>query len=165
MDDRPEPSLVDGEREQLNGFLDFLRATVVMKSSGLSEQDAHRSVLASPLMTVAGLLAHLRWVEASWFDKVLGGREGPAPYDPELPDAEFEVAKDMTLDRLLAEYTEECARSRETVAGMALTDVVDLRGDQRVNVRWVLLHMIEETGRHAGHLDVIREFLDGSTGE
>ncbi|PPK67540.1 DinB family protein [Actinokineospora auranticolor] len=164
-DTRVAPPYAGGELDQLNAFLDFLRATIARKSEGLSEADAHRSVLPSPLMTVAGLLSHLRWVEAYWFDTALAGNPDRAPYSKEHPDGEFEIAAELTLDQLLADYAEQCARSREIIAGLALDDTVPFRGDQRLNPRWVLLHMIEETGRHAGHLDVIRELLDGATGE
>ncbi len=165
LETRPELPYSGTELDLLNGFLDHQRATVHLKASGLSEPDAHRSVLPSPLMTVAGLLSHLRWVEAFWFDVALGGQPDRAPYSAEHPDGEFEVAADLTLDRLLAEYAEQCDNSRRVVAGMGLEDVVAFRGSEQLSPRWVLLHMIEETARHAGHLDVVREFLDGVTGE
>ncbi|GAA3062367.1 Protein of unknown function (DUF664) [Actinokineospora globicatena] len=164
-DTRVEPPYTGDERQQLTAFLDFLRGTIAHKSAGLSEPDAHRSVLPSPLMTVAGLLSHLRWVEAYWFDVSLGGQPNRAPYSAERPDGEFEIAADLSLDQLLADYAEQCARSREVTAAMGLDDTVAFRGEHRLSLRWVLIHMIEETGRHAGHLDVIRELLDGVTGE
>ncbi|GLZ42164.1 DinB family protein [Actinokineospora sp. NBRC 105648] len=162
---RVDPPFDGGQLEQTSAFLDFLRGTIALKSAGLSEQDAHRPVLPSPLMTVAGLLSHLRWVEAYWFDVVLAGNPDRAPYNAEHPDGEFEIAAELTLDQLLADYAEQCERSRVIAAGLGLDDTVAFRGDKRLNLRWVLLHMIEETGRHAGHLDVIRELLDGTTGE
>lgn len=164
-DTRPQPPFVGGETEQTAGFLDFLRETVVLKSSGLSEEDAHRPVLPSRLMTVAGVLSHLRWVEAYWFGVVLSGEPDRAPYSREAPDGEFEVAADLPLARLIADYQAQCQVSRRVAAGMEIDSTVPFRGDGRVNLRWVLLHMVEETGRHAGHLDIIRELLDGVTGE
>jgi uncharacterized damage-inducible protein DinB len=103
-------------------------------------------------------------VEAYWFQVILGGRPDEAPDTDEDPDAEFKVA-DRTLAELLDEYDAECSRSDTIVAARQLDDEVPFRKDRRVNLRWVLLHMVEETGRHAGHLDAIRELLDGVTGE
>ncbi|WP_156757400.1 DinB family protein [Actinokineospora pegani] len=163
-DTRVEPPWTGDEVGTVAGFLDFLRATVVRKASGLSEEQARRAVLPSPPMTVAGLLSHLRWVEAYWFAHVLGGEPDTAPRSATDPDAEFRVAAGTTLADLVGGYEAACARSREVVAAMAPGDTVEFRGE-RLSVRWVLVHMVEETGRHAGHLDVIRELLDGATGE
>ncbi|WP_091375532.1 DinB family protein [Actinokineospora alba] len=162
---RIDPPYVADESTQLTAFLDYHRATVVTKAAGLSEEDAHRSLLPSELMTVAGLLSHLRWVEAYWFDVVLDGQPDRAPYSKEHPDGEFEIAAELSLSQLIDDYRAQCATSREITARRGLDDVVDFRGDEQVNVRWVIVHMIEETARHAGHLDVIREQLDGATGE
>ncbi|MBM7775783.1 putative damage-inducible protein DinB [Actinokineospora baliensis] len=164
-DPRVEPPYQGDERELLSAFLDYLRATIAFKSEGLSEADTHRSVLPSPLMTVAGLLSHLRWVEAYWFEVALSGQPNRAPYSAERPDGEFEIAANLTTAELLADYAQQCERSREVTAGLALDDTVAFRDGKQLSLRWVLIHMIEETGRHAGHLDVIREFLDGATGE
>ncbi|TDP97218.1 uncharacterized protein DUF664 [Labedaea rhizosphaerae] len=161
---RTDPPLTGDERAQLMGFVQYFRRTIRVKTAGLSEEDAHRSVLPSPLMTVAGLVSHLRWVEAFWFRVVLDGQPDEAPYTDEDPDAEFKVA-DRTLADLLDEYDAECSRSDAIAAARQLDDEVPFRKDRRINLRWVLLHMVEETGRHAGHLDVIREMLDGATGE
>ncbi|OLR94196.1 DinB family protein [Actinokineospora bangkokensis] len=163
-DTRVDPPDVGDEVAQVNGFLDYLRGTVVRKAHGLSEVDARRAVLPSPLMTVAGLLGHLRWVEAHWFGVVLDGQHDRAPWDPADPDAEFRVPDGVPLARLVEEYEAECAHSRGVAAGMAFDDTGTFEG-RTVSLRWVLLHMVEETGRHAGHLDAIRELLDGATGE
>ncbi len=162
---RTDPPYTGGELAQAEGFLDYLRATVVMKAAGLSEDDAHRSVLPSELMTVAGLLSHLRWVEAYWFRTVLCGEPDQAPYSKERPDGEFEDAAHLPTAQLIADYEAECANSRAVTARLPLDHSVPFRNGGDVNVRWVVLHMIEETGRHAGHLDIIRELLDGETGE
>jgi uncharacterized damage-inducible protein DinB len=164
LDDRQDPPWVADERTQLTAFLDLQRGTILFKASGLSEEDGHKAVIPSPLMTVAGLLSHLRWVEAYWFKTVLDGQPDLAPYSKERPDGEFEVAAELTLAQLTEEYRAECARSNEIAAALDLDHSVPFRG-AAVTVRWVLLHMIEETGRHAGHLDVMRELIDGATGE
>lgn len=165
-DPRPDPPRLGELREQLNGFLDFLRATVVLKATGLTDDQARQRLVPSELTTVAGLLGHLTWVEHYWFGVVLDGR--PDPWQERLaqdPDAEFRAALTVPLDRLIADYEAECARSRDVAARLDLAATGTTPKGQPVNLRWVLIHMIEETGRHAGHLDLLRELLDGSTGE
>ncbi|WNV89720.1 DinB family protein [Umezawaea sp. Da 62-37] len=153
------------ERTQLADFLDFQRATIVYKSTGLTEEQATRSVLPSPLLTAGGIVKHLRWVEAHWFETVLLGKVDAAPYTESDPDADWRVETGETISRLLNDYAAQCEVSREIVAGLELDQEVPFRDGGTVSVRWVLLHMVEETGRHAGHLDVVRELLDGLTGE
>jgi hypothetical protein len=163
------PPLTADERTQLTGWLDHLRSLVRTKCEGLSEADAHRKVLpTSPLMTVAGLVAHLRWVEYSWFTENLQGTPdtGQTPWtEGGHPDAEMFV-DDVPLARLLDEYDAECKRSNEIVAGVSLDDVerAVARESGAASTRYILCHMIEETARHLGHLDIIRELLDGATG-
>lgn len=164
-DTRIDPPYTGGELAQAEGFLDYLRATIVIKARGLSEDDAHKAVLPSKLMTVAGLLSHLRWVEAYWFQTVLSGEPDKAPYSKERPDGEFEIAEHLPTAQLIDEYEAECANSRAVTARMGLEETKPFRNGGEINLRWVVLHMIEETGRHAGHLDIIRELLDGVTGE
>ncbi|MER7251078.1 DinB family protein [Kribbella sp. NPDC000426] len=165
------PPLTADERTQLTGWLDHLRSLVRIKCEGLSETDAHRQVLpTSPLMTVAGLVAHLRWVEYSWFSMNLLGTPdtGQTPWTEDgHPDAEM-LVDDVPLAQLLDEYDAECARSNEIVAGFDdLGDVERaeaVRDSGKASVRYVLCHLIEETARHLGQLDIIRELLDGGTG-
>jgi uncharacterized damage-inducible protein DinB len=161
---RVDPPMTGGEVAQLTGFLDFLRATVRTKAADLSEADAHRATLRSPLMTMAGVISHLRWVERYWFSEILGAQPNDPPYTDENPDGDFTAATDRPLAELLAEYAAECEASRQMLAKLDLDTEVPFR-DRLVSARWVVIHMIEETGRHAGHLDVIRENLDGVTGE
>ncbi|WP_158843029.1 DinB family protein [Saccharothrix deserti] len=165
VDNRIQLPFTGDERALLTGFLDFLRGTIELKCAGLSEEDARRSVLPSQLNTAAGIVKHLRWVEAYWFRVALGGQPDAAPYSREDPDADWRIEPGETISGLLADYAEECTASRELVAGLDLDHEVAFRGDKVLSVRWVLIHMIEETGRHAGHLDVVRELLDGVTGE
>jgi uncharacterized damage-inducible protein DinB len=161
---RVDPPHRGDDRELLTSFLDYQRETVYVKCAGLSDEDARRALLPSEMTTVAGLVSHLRWVESYWFDVVLGGAPDVAPYSEEDPDGEFRVGLHLPLSTLLADYRAQCAASRAVVARMDLDDEspADRRG---VSVRWALLHMIEETARHAGPLDILRELLDGVTGE
>jgi uncharacterized damage-inducible protein DinB len=163
---RPEASMTGDERTQLTGFLDFLRGSVVWKCSGLTDEQSRRSHVPSTLTTIAGLLGHLTLVEDYWFGIVLNGQEDRWKAALEVdPDAEFRVAMDTPINKLIAGYEAECRRSREIVAKMDFDDEVTFRDDRKVNVRYVVAHMIEETGRHAGHLDLLRELTDGVTGE
>ncbi|WP_309116603.1 DinB family protein [Saccharothrix sp.] len=164
-EERVDIAFTGDERTLLTGFLDYLRGTIELKCAGLSEEDARRSTLPSPLNTAAGIVKHLRWVEHYWFEVALLGRPMAAPYTREDPDADWRIEPGETISGLLADYAEQCGVSRDIAAGLDLDHEVAFRGDQRLSTRWVLIHMIEETGRHAGHLDVVRELLDGVTGE
>jgi sulfur carrier protein ThiS len=163
--DRPKIPLTGGEREILTGLLDYHRATVAWKSGGLSQDQARQVHLPSELTTVAGLVAHLTLNEWFWFAVVVDGE--PDTWEEKLeqdPDAEFRVPAGTTMAQLLADYEAQCVRSREIVAKHDLDDEVTHK-DETFNVRWVVTHMIEETARHVGHLDVLRELTDGLTGE
>lgn len=168
MTEISRPPLTADERAQLIGWLDLQRSFVRMKCEGLNEEDAHRKVLpTSPLMTMAGLVAHLRWAEYAWFHLgVLGVPDtGQTPWTEDgHADAEMFV-DDVPLAQLLDEYDAECARSNAAIADLSLDAVERGRPEGKAaSLRYVLCHMIEETARHAGHLDIIRELLDGGTG-
>lgn len=160
---RTAPPLVADERATCTALLDYLRATIELKVEGLADDDATRAVLPSKLTTAAGVVKHVRWVEHFWFEVVLAGRESRAPYTMEDPDADWRVEEGETLAVLLRDYQRQCEISREILTD--LDQVVPFRGDGTVSARWVLTHVIEETARHAGHLDVVRELLDGTTGD
>ncbi|MGW5390305.1 DinB family protein [Streptomyces koyangensis] len=152
-------SVAGGEREVLETFLDFLRGVVRRKAGGLTEEQARRHHVPSPI-TVAGLLKHLAMVEHNWFVRILGQRPSVLP-DPEVS---FAVGEEETVAGLIAAYEAACARSRESAAGYALDHVVPHEELGQVSLRWILTHMIEETARHAGHADLLRELTDGATG-
>ncbi|MEU2246468.1 DinB family protein [Streptomyces sp. NPDC019224] len=156
------------ERTQLATFLDYTRATARAKCEGLAQEDAVRAPLpGSPLMTLAGVVNHLRWVEYYWFEVVFLGHEDEGPWTDEDPDREMRIAVDVPLADVLREYEEQSARYRELVAAHDLdtrAQRVRVEG-RRPDLRWILLHLIEETARHNGHLDIIREIVDGTTGD
>lgn len=163
-DNRPEPPDSAGDRETLEGFLDFLRASVVHKASGLSDADAVRRLLPS-LTTVSGLIRHLADVERGWFrEDIDGQRDVPKRWSDEDPDGEFRVTERDSLADVIADYEAACTESRAVTERYSLDDSCTA-GGRKHNVRWVLVHMIEETGRHCGHIDILRELLDGTTGE
>ncbi|MCD9590084.1 DinB family protein [Streptomyces sp. 8ZJF_21] len=155
------------ERTQLLGWLDMQRAIIAWKCEGLSEADAHRSLLpTSPLMTLAGIVSHLRWVEHLWFEVVLLGRPAQVPhFDDDVEDADMRV-EGIPLAQLLKDYAQQCQASNEIIAAHALDDTGRHPGGNATStsLRWILFHMIEETARHAGHMDTIRELIDGEKG-
>ncbi|MFE1414378.1 DinB family protein [Streptomyces sp. NPDC085524] len=155
------------ERTQLTTFLDYARDTARAKCEGVSAGDARKALLpGSPLMTLSGLINHLRWVEYYWFQVVFLGEEDGGPWTREDPDREMRIAVDFPLAQLLDEYAEQSSRYRELVAGSALDEKAQraVRDGVHVDLRWILLHLTEETARHNGHLDILREMLDGTTG-
>ena len=163
MDRRFPPGDGD-ERTTLTGWLDWQRATVWRKVEGLSDVDAHRSLLpTSPATTVSGVVSHLRWVEWGWFSRsfpsttTTPGIVGP----PET--GEWGVAG-RPVAELLGEYAVACADSRTIIAATALDAVQEFTPAEftPVTLRWIVTHMIDETARHLGHLDILREMLDGT---
>jgi uncharacterized damage-inducible protein DinB len=165
---RVRPDFDADERTQLLGWLDMQRALIHWKCADLTEADTHRSVLPdSPLMTMAGLVSHLRWVEHCWFEVLF--LDHPATDNPQfLESAEYAdwQVSEVPLDRLLADYQRQCAVSNEIVAAHSLDDIGRNRDHKSgsASLRWIMLHMIEETARHAGHADTVRELLDGTRG-
>jgi uncharacterized damage-inducible protein DinB len=163
---RKRPAYDADERTQLIGWLEMQRAIIHWKAEGLSEADAHRSVLpTSPLMTIAGVVSHMRWVEHLWFEVVLLGRPAEGPQFEEPEDADMMV-DGIPIAQLLEEYDRQCAVSNEIIASHSL-DVVGRHPDFKASaatLRWIMFHMIEETARHAGHADAIRELIDGEKG-
>lgn len=155
------------ERTTLDTFHDYARATLVAKCAGLTDEAARRAPIpTSPLMTVAGLVSHLRWNEHWWFESMFLGEPDQGPWTDENPDADFTVALEAPLAQLVEEYEAQCARVREKIAGIdldTLSQGIDSSGT-KLTLRWVIGHMTEETARHNGHLDIIRELLDGTTG-
>lgn len=156
------------ERTILSTLLDYARDTVHAKCVGISEEHARSAPLPnSPLMTICGLVNHLRWVEHSWFEVVLLGEPDQGPWTEQDPDREMRIAVEVPIADLLADYRAACDRHRALVAGMDLD--TPSRGaltwrDEPVTLRWIIMHMIEETSRHNGHLDILRELADGVKG-
>lgn len=161
---RPEPSRTAGERETLTGFLDFLRQTILWKLSGLDEEALRRRPLPST-MSLLGMLKHLAYVERSWFQRVFAGQDVTFPWTETDPDADWRIEATETAADIVAFYEAEVTVSRRIVAETASLDALARRADEEVSLRWILTHMIEETARHCGHADLLREALDSATGE
>jgi hypothetical protein len=161
------PKLVTAtEREALTGFLDKQRRALVRKVEGVSDADARTTPTASSLSLLA-LLKHAGYWERRWFQVTFAGRSLPGEW-PDTPDDweddDFLVGEEDTVERWAAYYWEQVAASREITAATDLDAPCAEPELAHRNLRWLLLHMIEETARHAGHADIIRETIDGSRG-
>jgi hypothetical protein len=151
------------ERSMLEGFLDYYRDVVVNKIDGLSRDDATRVLTASGLSPL-GVIAHLTEVEYNWFDEVFAGH--PQRPDPVMHRG-FQLSSDDTVASIVEEYRAACAVAR-VIASKATLDDVSVHASTAwgpVTLRWIYIHLIEETARHAGHLDLMREGIDGKTGD
>jgi uncharacterized damage-inducible protein DinB len=150
------------EKELLEGFLDWYRQAVISKVSGLGREQATRRQVPTPT-TLLGIVKHLAYVERAWFQVRMDGKELPVPWPDEDPDADFRIEPAETVEGLIAFYRESIAASKAVAARYQLDDRArDPR--RKVNLRWIMVHMIEETARHAGHADILRELIDGQTG-
>lgn len=152
------------EREVLEAFLDQQRRVIVRKVADLSEEQARRRHVPSAT-TLAGIVRHLTAVERNWFQFRLAQRPA-AQLGPNRrgDEASWQLGPADILERLVADYEAACAESRRIAAGMALDDSAPHPRLGMVSLRWVLVHMIEETARHAGHADILRERTDGAAG-
>ncbi len=170
---RPEPPIAADEVATLLGFLDFQRATLEWKTRGLDAAGLAASVPPTT-MTLGGILSHLSWVEEYWLTWVLHQRRPAAPWDTvdwsADPDADWRRAAALDPEELRAQWQEALARSRAAVADALADGGLDRRalvesGGAPPSLRWIVLHMIEEYARHNGHADLLRESVDGETGE
>lgn len=160
---RSTPPPTADERGILTGWLDWQRGTVPAKCAGLADADARRTLIpSSPQLTVAGVVAHLITVERHWLvGSFLGDRSASQPSD----ESGWNDTR-TSLPTLLETYAGQCEVSRRIVAGHSLDAVEQYapQGLPRVSLRWILGHLIEETARHLGHLDLLRELTDGERG-
>jgi uncharacterized damage-inducible protein DinB len=171
---RPEPPLAADEIATLLGFLDYQRATLAWKCAGVDAAGLQATVGASS-MTLGGLLKHLAHVEEGWFSRWLYGRDRQPPWDAvdyeADPDWDWHSAAEDTPEQLLVLWQDAVANSRSLVAeALAEGGLEQLARrtwpDGRIpSLRWILCHMIEEYARHNGHADLLRESIDGLTGE
>jgi uncharacterized damage-inducible protein DinB len=153
----------EDERSMLTGFLDWYRGVGEHKVAGLTLEEATR--VSTPTgLTILGTISHLAWVEKRWFEHFFKGEE------PDDLDAHrsFELGPTDTIESVVERYRSACTNARRIVADEPSLDArakVEHRHFGTPSLRWILLHMIEETARHAGHLDIVRELTDGRTGD
>jgi uncharacterized damage-inducible protein DinB len=171
---RPEPPLTADETGTLLGFLDWQRATLAWKCSGLDAAGLAATVGVSS-MTLGGLLKHLAYVESEWFSRWLPGADRQPPWDTvdwtADHDWDWHSAADDSPEQLLALWQGAVDRSRALVSdALAQGGLEQLArrtwpDGRSPSLRWILCHMIEEYARHNGHADLLRESVDGQTGE
>lgn len=166
MDTRTLPPYRGTEKETLVGFLQFLRQTIVQKCSGLTDEQLRSHPTVSG-MTMLGMVKHLTIVERYWFQGVFLDADVDLPWSEEEPDGDWRAHDSDTGEHVLQAYVTECQKSDEIVRTHELDELAKWAQseDERASLRWVLVHLIEETGRHAGHADILREAIDGVTGE
>jgi uncharacterized damage-inducible protein DinB len=171
---RVDPPLTGDEAATLLGFLDYHRDTFAWKVRGLDAAGLQKTVGAST-MTLGGMIKHLALVEVSWFSETLFLRPNGEPWDSVDWDADrdwdWHSAAHDTPEELIALWEREVERARALIAEALEDGGLDRLADRRwkdgrsPSLRWILLHMIEEYARHNGHADLIRESIDGQTGE
>ncbi len=167
MTDRREPPHTADEKATLLGFLTYQRATLAWKCEGLSaEQLAARAVPPSAL-SLLGLLRHAAEVERGWFRDVRRTESRGIYWTEEEPNLEFDgaIADPALVGRAYADWRAEIAYADEMIAAHDLGDAFSQEKGETFSLRWILAHMIEEYARHNGHADLLRESIDGSTGE
>ncbi|KUL52498.1 hypothetical protein ADL22_04975 [Streptomyces sp. NRRL F-4489] len=171
-DGRRIPPPRAAERETLESWLDFHRATLELKCAGLDDEQARRASVPPSPMTLLGLVRHLTEVERNWFRRVFAGQDIPPVYGDGAGDGfALDPEPGQGMADALERWRAEVARGRELIAGASLDDCGALPereaahvGERGVSLRWILVHLIEEYARHNGHADLIRERVDGATG-
>jgi uncharacterized damage-inducible protein DinB len=155
-----------GEREMLEGWLEFHRATLLLKAEGTDDESRKARPVASSKLSLHGLVRHMAEVERSWFTRVLQGRQD-APYiwyDPDVEDSELAPLDGADWQHDLAAWQAECDDSRRIAATHSLEYAGMTRTGECCSLRWVYMHLVEEYARHNGHADLIRELVDGAVG-
>jgi len=166
--ERTDVAATMAERDVLLTLLDYTRRTALTKCEGLSDEDARRQMLpTSPMMTMSGIVSHLRWVEWSWVHVRLLGEPDVGPWTDEDPDREFHYRLDQPLSVTLDDYAEMARADDELFTTLDLDQVAvqRMRDGRQITFRWILQHLVEENARHNGHLDILRELIDGVKGD
>ncbi|MGY1697662.1 MULTISPECIES: DinB family protein [unclassified Geodermatophilus] len=168
---RTEPPENGSEAVLLTGYLAYQRETLLQKTAGLTREQLGRTSPPSSL-TLAGLLYHLALVEESWAVERFAGQPVPEPWSgvdwDATPDWEFDEALGLEPEALRERYREACRRTDAVVAAagdLGALSAVPRRTGAAFSLRWMLLHLLEETARHNGHADLLREAVDGAVGE
>ena len=151
------------EKESLHVSLDRHRDVVVWKLEGVGDADLRRPFTPSGT-TLLGIVKHLAAVEYGWFCETFGRETEPLPFDDEDENADFRIEPGESTADVLAFYARARAAADRAIADHNLTDTGTSWSGETVSLRWVLIHMVEETARHAGHLDIGRELVDGRVG-
>ena len=166
---REPPSQIAGERESLEQWLDFQRETLLMKCSGLTSDQLKVRAVPPSTLSLLGLVRHMVEVERWWFRMHADGQKIEYEFCVDGDDeADFDDIEQANAAADLETFRQEVEHAREAVSGKALDEIVPSRGDhpdRTRDIRWIYVHMIEEYARHNGHADLIREQIDGVTGD
>ncbi|MFD8999733.1 DinB family protein [Streptomyces sp. NPDC059582] len=167
--ERSEPAQNADERTMLEGWLDYHRQTLAHKCQGLTDEQLRTASVQPSELSLMGLVRHMAEVERSWFRKVLTGDDpGPLYYSDEDRDGEFHLTAADTWQEAYGSWQAEIGIARRNAAGFGLDDLSEGRSrftEKPFSLRWIYTHMIEEYARHNGHADLIRERIDGVTGD
>jgi uncharacterized damage-inducible protein DinB len=164
---RAEPDQPAPERAALQGWLDFHRSTLLFKCQGLTGDQLVRRTAEPSSLSLLGLVRHMTDVERAWFRRRFARQPDLPPlyWSDEHPDGDFDVAEAAAAEAAFAAFTAECALADEVAAGRSLDETFVSSDGATLDLRWIYLHMIEEYARHNGHADILRERLDGVTGD
>jgi uncharacterized damage-inducible protein DinB len=167
--ERRMPATTADERTMLEGWLEFHRQTLAWKCEGLTDEQLRSPAVEPSDLSLLGLVRHMADVERSWFRRVLTDEAvAPLYWSDEDPDGEFRLTEADTYQEAYAAWQAEIETARSNAARFGLDDLSEgkhRRTGERFNLRWLYTHMIEEYARHNGHADLIRERIDGSTGD
>ncbi|MFJ2028977.1 DinB family protein [Streptosporangium sp. NPDC087985] len=165
-DNRVSPPFVGDERAMLNNWLDWHRETLAVKCAGLSEEQLRERAVPPSTLSLLGLVRHMAHVERAWFRHVLNDEDVPLLYKTADPNAEFNDVDTASAEEAFATWRAEVEHARRLSAEVPLDAIGKRqRHGQDCSHRWILVHMIEEYARHNGHADLLRERIDGVTGE
>ncbi|MFE6335015.1 DinB family protein [Streptomyces sp. NPDC057798] len=166
--ERREPAVNADERTMLEGWLDYHRQTLAWKCAGLTEAQLRTASVEPSELTLMGLVRHMAEVERYWYHEVLLGEDLGVLYSSEQDrDGEFHLSDSDTWQEAHDTWQAEIERARRNTAGLGLDDLSKgtSRAGEHFSLRWIHTHMIEEYARHNGHADLLRERVDGSTGD
>jgi uncharacterized damage-inducible protein DinB len=156
--------LQGSEKESLLVAIDRHREVVLWKLEGLDDEQVRRPMTPSGT-SLLGLVKHLAAVEYGWFLQTFGRETEPMPFDEDDPEADLRIEPHETTEEIVAFYRRACTAADKVINELGLDDTGTSWSGDTVSMRWVLIHMLEETARHAGHLDILRELIDGATGD
>ncbi|HET6529901.1 MAG TPA: DinB family protein [Actinoplanes sp.] len=164
--DRADELKTGAERALLESWLDYQRQTLLLKAGGLTAEQLKDAAVPPSNLTLLGLIRHMAEVERSWFRRRAAGADVPTLYcPPDNIDGDFDDVADADAEADYATYLAELAEVRRVAAGLSLDHEFAGSRAPSISVRWVYLHMIEEYARHNGHADLLRERIDGVTGD
>jgi uncharacterized damage-inducible protein DinB len=160
-----DPEFISDERTALREWLTYQRESCIAKLDGLTDEQA-RWKPAPGANSMMGIVTHLGHAEHWWFHRCFANEEQSYPRwgDPADDDYDFKPPDGMTIEEAVALYRAEIERSNAVERAARSLDAVAAHERRKPNLRWIMVHMIEETARHAGHMDITRELIDGSTG-